>query len=460
MKEIDKYAGKNILVLGLGRSGFAVSKLLLKLGARLTLNDKADLAADPKAKQLADLGVRVIGGSHPVDLFDQEKFDYLVKNPGIPYENPMVAKASEKGVPIITEPEVALSASESPYVCVTGSNGKTTTVMLTQQIMDHYLQKQGHHAYAVGNIGWPISEVVLNQAGPDDLLVVEMSSFQLMGVTDIEPKVAAIVDIYNNVHLDYHKTFDNYVDAKLNVCRFQKASDYFLANFDQKDILAREEKATKAKILTFSENDPVADFYIGQDYLMHGEEKMMKIADIKLPGIHNLQNSLVAIGISSLMGAGKDDIAAVLSTFTGAEHRLQYVTTLDGVKVYNDSKSTNIEAATVAIQSFKQPEVLLAGGLDRGFVFDSLVDLFKKHVKAIVTYGETRYLLADAARKAGIKTIVVVDNLHEGVKAASKLAEAGDVLLFSPACASWDQFKTFEERGEYFVKYVKELEEK
>lgn len=236
MKEIDKYAGKNILVLGLGRSGFAVSKLLLKLGARLTLNDKADLAADPKAKQLADLGVRVIGGSHPVDLFDQEKFDYLVKNPGIPYENPMVAKASEKGVPIITEHEVALSASESPYVCVTGSNGKTTTVMLTQQIMDHYLQKQGHHAYAVGNIGWPISEVVLNQAGPDDLLVVEMSSFQLMGVTDIEPKVAAIVDIYNNVHLDYHKTFDNYVDAKLNVGRFQKASDYFLANFDQKDI--------------------------------------------------------------------------------------------------------------------------------------------------------------------------------------------------------------------------------
>ena len=234
MKEIDKYAGKNILVLGLGRSGFAVSKLLLKLGARLTLNDKADLAADPKAKQLADLGVRVIGGSHPVDLFDQEKFDYLVKNPGIPYENPMVAKASEKGVPIITEPEVALSASESPYVCVTGSNGKTTTVMLTQQIMDHYLQKQGHHAYAVGNIGWPISEVVLNQAGPDDLLVVEMSSFQLMGVTDIEPKVAAIIDIYNNVHLDYHKTFDNYVDAKLNVGRFQKASDYFLANFDQR----------------------------------------------------------------------------------------------------------------------------------------------------------------------------------------------------------------------------------
>lgn len=460
MKEIDTYTGKNILVLGLGRSGFAVSKLLLKLGAKLTLNDKADLADNAKAAELEKMGVRVIGGYHPTGIFDEEHFDYLVKNPGIPYENPMVAKAMAKKIPVITEPEVALSASEAPYVCVTGSNGKTTTVMLTQMIMDHYLRQKGHHAYAVGNIGWPISEVVLDQAGPDDLLVVEMSSFQLMGVTDIKPKIAAIVDIYNNVHLDYHKTFDNYVDAKLNVGRFQDQNDYFLANFDQKDILAKEEKATKAKILTFSEEDANADFYVGQDYLMHGDEAMMKIADIKLPGMHNLQNSLVAIGISTLLGAGKDDIDAVLSTFTGAKHRLQYVTELNGAKVYNDSKSTNIEAASVAIPAFKEPEVLLCGGLDRGFVFDDLIDLFKKHVKAIVTYGETRYLLADAARKAGIKTIVVVDNLKAGVDAAAKLLKPGDVFLFSPACASWDQFKTFEERGEKFVKYVQELKEK
>lgn len=460
MKEIDTYTGKNILVLGLGRSGFAVSKLLLKLGAKLTLNDKADLADNAKAAELEKMGVRVIGGYHPTGIFDEEHFDYLVKNPGIPYENPMVAKAMAKKIPVITEPEIALSASEAPYVCVTGSNGKTTTVMLTQMIMDHYLQQKGHHAYAVGNIGWPISEVVLDQAGPDDLLVVEMSSFQLMGVTDIKPKIAAIVDIYNNVHLDYHKTFDNYVDAKLNIGRFQDQNDYFLANFDQKDILVKEEKATKAKILTFSEENANADFYVGQDYLMHGDEAMMKIADIKLPGMHNLQNSLVAIGISTLLGAGKDDIYAVLSTFTGAEHRLQYVTELNGAKVYNDSKSTNIEAASVAIPAFKEPEVLLCGGLDRGFVFDDLIDLFKKHVKAIVTYGETRYLLADAARKAGIKTIVVVDNLKAGVDAAAKLLEPGDVFLFSPACASWDQFKTFEERGEKFVKYVQELKEK
>ena len=186
----------------------------------------------------------------------------------------------------------------------------------------------------------------------------------------------------------------------------------------------------------------------------------MKIADIKLPGIHNLQNSLVAIATSKIMGADNDDIVAVLSTFAGAKHRLQYVTTLDGRKVYNDSKSTNIEAATVAIPAFKEPEVLIAGGLDRGFTFDDLVPLFKKHVKSIVLYGETKYLLADAARKAGIKDIVIVNTLQEAVPRAYELTEPGDVLLFSPACASWDQFRTFEERGDYFVRFVKELKTK
>lgn len=459
MKDIKTYNNKNILVLGLGKSGFAVSELLLQLGAKLTLNDKADLDHNQKAQELKTKGVRVIGGYHPTDLFKKEHFDYLVKNPGIPYENPMVQKAEELNIPVITEPEIALSTSEAPYVCVTGSNGKTTTVMLTQQILDHHLQKSGHHAYAVGNIGVPISEVV-PKATKDDILVVEMSSFQLLGVTDIDPKVAAIVDIYNNVHLDYHKTFDNYVNAKLNVTRTQNAGDYFIANYDQKDILAKEKQASPAKMQTFSETDPAADYFIGEEYLESQTEKIMKIADIKLPGIHNLQNSLVAIAISKIMGADNDDIYAVLSTFTGAKHRLQYVTTLDGRKVYNDSKSTNIEAATVAIPAFKEPEVLIAGGLDRGFLFDDLVPLFKKHVKSIVLYGETRYLLADAARKAGVKDIVIVNTLQEAVPRAYELTEPGDVLLFSPACASWDQFRTFEDRGDYFVKFVKELKTK
>ncbi|BAQ57412.1 UDP-N-acetylmuramoyl-L-alanine--D-glutamate ligase [Lactobacillus acetotolerans] len=459
MKQIDTYKGKNVLVLGLGKSGFAVSKLLLKLGAKLTLNDKANLNNNANAKKLAKLGVHVIGGHHPVELLDQEHFDYFVKNPGIPYENPMVKKAEELKIPIITEPEIALSVSDAPYVCVTGSNGKTTTVMLTQRILDRHLQKTGHHAYAVGNIGVPISEVV-PKATKDDILVVEISSFQLLGVTDIDPKVAAIVDIYNHVHLDYHKTFANYVNAKLNVTRTQTADDYFIANFDQKNILAKEKATTKAKIQTFSEKDPNADYFIGKNYLESKKEKIMKISDIKLPGVHNQQNALVAIAISKLMGADNEDIQAVLSTFTGAKHRLQYVMTLDGRKVYNDSKSTDIEAAKVAISSFDSPVVLIAGGLDRGFTFDTLVPVLKKYVKAIVLYGETKYLLADAARKAGIKDIVIENILQEAVPKAYELTKPGDVLLFSPACASWDQFKTFEKRGDYFVNFVKDLKTK
>ncbi|WEV51924.1 UDP-N-acetylmuramoyl-L-alanine--D-glutamate ligase [Lactobacillus sp. ESL0731] len=459
MKQIDTYKNKNILVLGLGKSGFAVSTLLLKLGAKLTLNDKADLTQNEHAQELEKMGVRVIGGYHPTELFDQEHFDYLVKNPGIPYENPMVQKATELEVPIITEPEIALSVSEAPYVCVTGSNGKTTTVMLTQQILDNHLAKNGHHAYAVGNIGVPISEVV-TKATKDDILVVEISSFQLLGVTDINPRVAAIVDIYHNVHIDYHKTFANYVNAKLNVTRTQSADNYFIANLDQKDILAQEQAATKAQIQTFSETDRTADYFIADGYLQSQSEKIIKTSAMKLPGVHNQQNALVAIAISKLMGADDEDIQAVLTTFTGAKHRLQYVMTLDDRKIYNDSKSTNIEAATVAIPSFTEPEVLIAGGLDRGFTFDSLVPLFKKHVKAIVLYGETRYLLADAARKAGIKQIVIENTLQEAVPKAYELTAAGDVLLFSPACASWDQFKTFEDRGDYFVKFVKDLKTK
>lgn len=459
MKQIDTYNQKNILVLGLGKSGFAVSELLLQLGAKLTLNDKADLDNNSQAQELKEKGVRIIGGHHPVELLEKEHFDYLVKNPGIPYENPMVKKAEELKVPIITEPEVALSVSEAPYVCVTGSNGKTTTVMLTQRILDHHLAKNGHHAYAVGNIGVPISEVV-TKATKDDILVVEISSFQLLGVTDIDPKVAAIVDIYHNVHLDYHKTFENYVQAKLNVTRFQNSSDYFIANYDQKNILEKEKNLTKAKVQTFSETDDAADYFIKDGYLQSKDEKIMKTSEMVLPGIHNQQNALVAIAISKIMGADNEDIQAVLKTFSGAKHRLQYVMTLDGRKIYNDSKSTNIEAASVAIPSFNEPEVLIAGGLDRGFTFDELVPLLKKHVKAVVLYGETKYLLADSARKAGIKDIVIENTLQEAVPKAYELTKPGDVLLFSPACASWDQFKTFEDRGDYFVSFVKELKTK
>ncbi len=455
MKDIKTYQGKNVLVLGLGKSGFAVSELLLKLGAKITLNDKQDLTDNEHAQKLEKMGVRVIGGHHPVDLLEEEHFDFFVKNPGIPYENPMVQKASELKIPIITEPEIALSASEAPFVCVTGSNGKTTTVMLTSEIIDHHLAKSGHHAYAVGNIGVPISEVV-QKATKDDVLVVEISSFQLLGVTDIKPKVAAIVDIYPT-HLDYHKTMENYIAAKLNVTRFQTCDEYFIANFDQKEILSKEEATTKAKIQTFSMNDHSASYFVGDEYWESQSEKIMKISDIKLPGRHNLQNSMVAIAISKLMGAENSDIQAVLSTFAGARHRLQYVTTINDVKVYNDSKSTNIEAATVAIKAFSEPEVLIGGGLDRGFTFDSLVPLLKKHVKAVVLYGETRYLLADAARKAGIKEIKIVNTLKEAVPVAYELTKPGDVLLLSPACASWDQFKTFEQRGDYFMEYIKEL---
>lgn len=454
MKKITKYQDKKVLILGLAKSGFAVANVLLELGAQITVNDAGDLSQDAKAQTLAEKGVTIIDGHHPVELFDQG-FDYLLKNPGIPYTNVMVEKATELGVPIMTEPEVAFEVSEAPFVAITGSNGKTTTTMLTTEILNKTLTKGT--AYSVGNIGVPIAEIA-QKATLDDVLVAEMSSFQLLGVTTFKPYVAAIVDVYPT-HLDYHETFANYLNAKLQITKNQDASDYFVVNFDQPEILSQEKFATKAQIKSFSEKDSQADYFLTQNSLAAQDGPIMPISDVKLPGEHNLQNALVASAIGKIFGATNETITQVLSTFSGAKHRLQYVKTLNGRKIYNDSKSTNIEAATVAINAFKDPEVLIAGGLDRGFNFDPLVEPFKNHIKAMVLYGETKQLLADAAEKAGITEVEIVDTLEEAVPIAYDLTASGDILLFSPACASWDQFKTFEERGDRFLEYINELVE-
>lgn len=455
MKETEKYLNQKVLILGLAKSGYAVAKLLLRLGASIVVNDQTDLSDNAQAHELEEQGVKVVSGFHPTELLD-DSFSFMVKNPGISYDNVMVQRAKELNLPILTEPEIAADVTEARIVAITGSNGKTTTTMLATEIINKALPNG--RAYAVGNIGRPIAELALDVT-KDDVLVLEISSFQLLGTRNFHPAVAAIVDIYPT-HLDYHKTFENYIAAKLLITSNQTNTDYFIANFDQKEILERELAETKAHVVTFSMEDKTADYYAGETALYANGEALLPVQEVKLPGRHNLQNALVASAIGQLFGATKKEIAAVLTTFSGVKHRIQFVTEFNGRNIYNDSKSTNIEAATVAINSFKQPEVLIAGGLDRGFTFEQLKQPLQQHVKAVILYGETKFLLAETAKDAGIKDIKIVDTLEQAVPQAYEASESGDVILFSPACASWDQFRTFEERGDKFIEYVDKLMER
>ncbi|WP_125571957.1 UDP-N-acetylmuramoyl-L-alanine--D-glutamate ligase [Lacticaseibacillus songhuajiangensis] len=450
MRDIDDYKNKKVLVLGLAKSGLNAARLLHKLGALVTVNDAKDFHDNPDAQSLVADGIRVISGGHPVELLD-EHFELMVKNPGIPYTNPMVVRAQELKIPIITEPELAYEISEAQWVGVTGTNGKTTTTTLIGLL----LNEGGVEAHVGGNIGIPISQVA-QKAPATSKIVAELSSFQLLGATKLHPHVAVLTNIYE-AHLDYHGSREAYVAAKMRITQNQTADDYFIMNWDLPEMheLAKKSKAT---IVPFSRKQAEgARASLIDGYLSFDGHKIMPAADLQIPGDHNVENALAAIAVAKLYDVADDAIVRVLSTFSGVKHRIQYVRTLNGRRFYNDSKATNVEAASVAITAFAAPEVLIAGGLDRKLPMDDLVPLMAKHVKALVTYGETAELMVQAAKDAGITAIKRVENLNEAVPAAYALSAQGDVVLLSPAAASWDQFNTFEERGDLFIADVAKL---
>nr|WP_082618859.1 UDP-N-acetylmuramoyl-L-alanine--D-glutamate ligase [Holzapfeliella floricola] len=448
------YKNKTVLVLGMGKSGYSVANVLLNLGCEVFLNESKDLSGNTDAEKLQSKGVNIRSGELALDWYDKYSFEVIVKSPGISYDNPMVQEGLNRSIAIVTEPEIGFSICNAKIIGITGSNGKTTTTTLVADMLNNGLKKG--KAYAVGNIGVPVCDIV-QKVTPNDVLVTELSSFQLMGMPSIKPDIAAIIDIYPT-HLDYHKTFDNYISAKLSITRNQSAEQFLLVNQDQSDILKIETEYSKATLEPISlENKSESVVSIKDNCLQYKEEKIININEIKLPGQHNLQNISFAVAISKLMGITNQAIKKTLTTFTGVKHRLQYVDEIANRKFYNDSKATNIEAALVAINSFNNPEVLIAGGLDRGFEFDDLVIALKEHVSKIVLYGETKELMAKAAKQAGLSDISIVDTLEQAVPLAFEKSSPGEIILFSPAAASWDQFDSFEERGDCFIKYVKSL---
>ena len=451
MKKITTYQNKKVLVLGLARSGFSAAKLLHDLGALVTVNDGKPFAENPEAQDLLALGVKVITGSHPIELLD-EGFSLVVKNPGIPYSQPLVQKALEKKIPVITEVELAYQISEAPIIGITGTNGKTTTTTMIANVLNAGMEKG--QALLSGNIGFPASSVA-QTAKPEDRLVMELSSFQLMGIDTLRPKIAVITNIYE-AHIDYHGSRPEYVLAKWRLQQRMTADDYLVINWNQPELEALSTKS-KAQIIPFSTKKKVAGAYMLDGMLYYKEEAIMAAEELGVPGAHNIENALAAIAVGKLCDMSNEAIKQALQTFTGVPHRTQYVTTINQVKFFNDSKATNILATEMALGGFDNEKlVLLAGVLDRGNSFDELVPALNG-LKAIVVFGETKEKLAAAAQAAGVKTIEMTENVETAVPLAFSLSAAGDTILLSPANASWDQYPDFEVRGDKFMAAVAEL---
>jgi UDP-N-acetylmuramoylalanine--D-glutamate ligase len=446
VKTTKNYLHKKILVLGLAKSGVSAATLLHKLGAFVTVNDYKPLSENPEAQGLLEQGIKVICGEHPLELLE-EGFQLIVKNPGIPYHNSMVKRAMELDIPIITEVELAYEISEAPFIAITGTNGKTTTTTLVCEI----LKEGDKNPLIAGNIGTVASEVA-QVAEEDHNIVIELSSFQLMGMPSFRPRIAILTNLYD-AHLDYHGTRIEYAKAKANITKNQTADDYFIVNSEQEEVMEIASHS-KARIVPFSTKRVLSSgACVKEGWIIFNGEQIIKLDDVRLPGNHNLENILCAVAAAKLSGVSSKAIFRVLNTFKGVKHRLQYIDEIKGRVFYNDSKATNILATKNALAAFEKPIILLAGGLDRGNEFDELIPSFR-NVKAIITFGQTAGKIERVAAEAGIKTIRHVDNVGKAVPVAYELSDPGDVILLSPACASWDQYKTFEVRGDIFIDAV------
>ncbi len=434
---------KKIFILGMARSGFEAANLLA--------NDNTILITDMKeqnpehVKILEDKGVRVVISDNPIDLLD-DSFDLMIKNPGIKYDNPTVMKAKKLGIKVINEVEAAYQYLDkhATVIGVTGSNGKTTTVTLIYMIM----KEAGLPVYLGGNIGTPLCNFVKDIKN-GDFLVMEISDHQLCDMYDFKTNVSVLTNIFD-VHTDFHDSHERYVDTKKKIFNNHTNKDIAIINYDNKEAVDISKDINSTKYY-FSKNNK-QNVYLLNDSIYYKDELIINTKDIKLKGIHNYENAMAAISVVKLFGVSNDAIFKVLNTFGGVEHRVEYVDTIDGVDYYNDSKATNCESTKIALNSFKQPILLLLGGLDRGHSFDELTTSMDR-VKYIACFGETKNRIKEYADRLHIECDVF-DNLIEATDSCHEKAKEGDIVLLSPACASWDQYEKFEDRGDEFKNQI------
>ncbi|MFQ9308350.1 MAG: UDP-N-acetylmuramoyl-L-alanine--D-glutamate ligase [Paraclostridium sordellii] len=447
---------KIVLLVGLAKTGVSTIKKLDKLGAKIIVNDiKSKDQLKDIIKQIENLdSVEYILGHH---LEDISNIDLTIVSPGVPLDLPFIKKLQSENINIIGEVELAYKLSKNPtFVGITGTNGKTTTTSLVGEIF----KKASKDSYIVGNIGNPVIDTV-DLTDENSFLITELSSFQLESIEDFKPRVSTIINITED-HLNRHHTMENYINAKANIFKNQDANDFCILNYDD-EIVRELGNKTNAKVLYFSQKEKVSQgAYLddNNNIVIKVDDKEIKLLnkdELSLPGNHNLENCMAAILMSYVLGIDLEIIKDTLKTFKSVEHRLEFVTDKDGIMFVNDSKGTNPDSTIKAITSYDKPIVLIAGGKDKQSDFTEMISYATKNVKAIVLLGETADKIEQTAKLQGMNNIFRVSDMKEAVKTAYKLAQSGDVVLLSPACASWDMYPNFEARGLDFKENIYNL---
>jgi len=442
--------GKKVLVAGGGRSGIAAVNLLKNNGAVPVLYDGNEKFVLP-----GNVSVETRLGAFKEEYLSD--IDLLVISPGIPIDSDIVLTAEAKGIEVWGEIELAYYFEKGRVVAITGTNGKTTTTALTGKIMEAVF----NNVLVVGNIGIPYAEEVVKTT-EDSVTVAEISSFQLESAHKFAPKITAILNITPD-HLNRHKTMETYIEVKESITKNQTKEDVCILNY-MDEVLRRFGEEVKCKVVYFSSRHKLNEgFFVEDDYIVYkstadaATEQVCKISDMKIIGEHNVENAMAAAAAGAAMGIDVKTIGKVICEFEAIEHRIEFVKEVNGVVYYNDSKGTNPDSSIKAVNSMTRPTFLIAGGSEKNSDFTEFAETFKEHLKTLVLIGVTKDKIAAAARAAGFDNIVFETTLEGAVKYCHDNAAKGDAVLLSPACASFDMFKSYEERGRLFKEYVRNL---
>ncbi len=448
---------KRVLIAGTGISGLNAGKLLLKKGAEILFyDDNTSLDVEKLLQNFEkDDPVHVVLGSLNDKIL--KDVELMVISPGVPVDSDIANTVREAGIPIWSEIELAYRTGAGHLAAITGTNGKTTTTSFVGEVFARFT---GNH-FTVGNIGIPYTEVALDM-DEESYTVAEVSSFQLETIVDFHPHVSAILNLTPD-HLNRHYTMENYASVKLDICKNQTEMDYLVLNYDDETTRGMaKDKRVKAKVVFFSRlSDLQEGICLNGDAIVlreNGQEThIISTDELILLGGHNVENYMAGIAVSYYMGVPLDIIQSVLKTFKGVAHRMEFVKEVNGVTYYNDSKGTNPDAAIKGIQAMNRKTYLIGGGYDKGVAFDDWINAFDGKVKKLILLGQTAELIADTAARCGFTDVEFVDDLKTAVTRCAQLAQPGEAVLLSPACASWGMFDNYEQRGDMFKEYVNEL---
>jgi len=443
---------KRVLVVGLGKSGVASALFLKSRGARVTVSDsKPEAELRKEILLLLEHGIAVETGGHGDRTFRDQ--DLIVVSPGVPFDAPQLVQARSLGEKVIGEIELAAQFLSGPMVAITGANGKTTTTTLAGEI----LTAAKLPVLVGGNIGTPAITFV-DQSTPKTWIVLEVSSFQLETIVDFRPRIAVILNITPD-HLDRHKTFANYIDAKARIFENQGPEDFTVLNADDPTTVDLAERTLAQRFLFSRKKEIGIGAFVRGTHIFfrdsQREREIMPLNDIPLKGAHNLENVLAAISVGMLTGCQPEQIRSAIQNFKAVEHRLEFVAKVAGVDYYNDSKATNVDAAIKALESFPANIHLILGGKDKGSDYALLNDLLRERVKRVYTIGAAAGKIESHIH--GAAEIDHAETLETAVQRASASAVAGDIVLLAPACSSFDQFQNYEHRGSVFKEAVRSL---